>query len=54
MKTLAFIFGLCILAVGILGVIAPANLVWLAQRFASPAPFYVLAAVRIAFGLVRP
>ena len=52
MKNLAFIFGLCILAVGLMGVIAPASLVWLAQRFASPAPFYVLAAVRLAFGLV--
>lgn len=52
MKRLAFVFGLCILAVGIMGVIAPASVVWLAERFASPAPFYVLGAVRITFGLV--
>ena len=52
MRLLALVFGICILAVGIVGVIVPASLVWLAERFASPAPFYVLAAVRITFGLV--
>lgn len=52
MKTLAFMFGLCISAVGAVGVLAPSGLVWLAQHFSSSSEFYVLAMVRIAFGLV--
>ena len=51
MKTLAFVFGLSITAVAVVGILVPASLVWLAQRFATPAP-YGLAAVRIAFGLL--
>jgi hypothetical protein len=52
MKTLAFVFGLCITAVAVVGILVPASLVWLAQRFATPGAFYGLAAVRIAFGLL--
>jgi hypothetical protein len=48
-KTLAFVFGLCISAVGIL---APSSLVWLAQHFVTSGAFYVIATVRIAFGLI--
>jgi hypothetical protein len=51
-KTLAFVFGLCISAVGAVGIFAPSGLVWLAQLFVTPGPFYVIAAVRIAFGLI--
>jgi hypothetical protein len=51
-KTVAFVFGLCIGAVGAVGILAPSGLVWLAQLFVTPGPFYVIAAVRIAFGLI--
>ena len=52
MKTLAFVFGLCISAVGAVGILAPSGLVWLAQHFVTPGAFYVIATVRIAFGLI--
>ncbi len=52
MKTVAFVCGLCIGAVGVVGILAPSGLVWLAQQFATPGTFYVLATVRIAFGLL--
>ncbi len=52
MKTLAFVFGLCILAVGTGGIIAPAVFVWIAKHFVTSGAFYVLATVRVAFGLV--
>jgi hypothetical protein len=51
-KTLAFVFGLCISAVGAVGIIAPSGLVWLAQQFNTSGAFYLLATVRITFGLV--
>jgi len=51
-KTLAFVFGLCISAVGAIGIFAPSGLVWLAQHFVTSGAFYVIAAVRIAFGLI--
>ena len=52
MKTLAFVFGLCISAVGAVGILAPSSLVWLAQHFVTSGAFYVIATVRIAFGLI--
>ncbi|MDQ3584071.1 MAG: hypothetical protein M3495_21855 [Pseudomonadota bacterium] len=52
MKTLAFVFGLCISAVGAVGILAPSGLVWLAQHFVTPGAFYVVATVRITFGLI--
>jgi hypothetical protein len=51
-KTLAFVFGLCILAVGAVGVLAPSGLVWIAHHFVTAGAFYLVAAVRVAFGLV--
>jgi hypothetical protein len=51
-KALAFVFGLCILAVGAVGIVVPSSLVWIAQHFVTSGPFYVIAAVRVAFGLV--
>jgi len=51
-KTLAFVFGLCISAVGAVGILAPSGLVWLAQHFATSGAFYVIATLRIAFGLI--
>jgi uncharacterized membrane protein len=51
-KTLAFVFGLCIIAVGAVGILAPPGLVWIARHSVTSGAFYVLAAVRVAFGLV--
>ena len=52
MKTLAFVIGLLICAVGAAGIIAPSGLVWIAEHFVSSGAFYVIAAVRVAFGLI--
>ena len=52
MKTVAFVFGICIAAYGTFGIIFPSGLVWLAQQFVSSEAFYVAAAVRIFFGLI--
>ncbi len=52
LKTLAFVFGLCIIAFGAVGILAPSGLVWIAQHFVTSGAFYVAAAVRVAFGLV--
>jgi hypothetical protein len=51
-KIVAFLFGLCISAVGAVGILAPSGFVWLAQYFVTSGPFYVIAAIRIAFGLI--
>jgi hypothetical protein len=51
-KLVAFVVGLCIAAVGAVGIVAPSSLVWLAQHFMTSGPFYVIAAVRIVFGLI--
>jgi hypothetical protein len=52
MKNLAFIFALFILSIGTVGIFVPSVLVWLTQQFVTSAAFYVLAVVRVAFGLV--
>jgi hypothetical protein len=51
-KTLAFVVGLLILAVGVIGIVVPSVLVWIAGRFESPLAWYALAVVRILFGLL--
>jgi hypothetical protein len=51
-KTLAFAFGLCIAAVGAVGIVVLARLVWIAQYFVTSGAFVALAAVRIALGLI--
>jgi uncharacterized membrane protein YidH (DUF202 family) len=53
-KTLAFVFSLCISSVGAVGILVPSGLVWLAQRFVTSGAFgfYVISTVRIAFGLI--
>ena len=51
-KNLAFVFALLILAVGAVGVLAPSGLVWAAQYAVTTGAFYVIGAVRVAFGLV--
>ena len=52
MKTLAFVCGVCISAVGVIGIVVPASLVWIAEHFTTSRSFYALAAVRVAFGLI--
>ncbi len=52
MKTLAFVIGLLIGAVGVVGIIAPSGLVWIAEHSVTSGAFYVIATVRVAFGLI--
>ncbi|MDR3406736.1 MAG: hypothetical protein P4L99_29895 [Chthoniobacter sp.] len=52
MKTVAFVFGLCIGAFGAFGLLFPSGPDWLARQFVTPGAFYALAAVRITFGLI--
>jgi len=52
MKTIAFLFALCIAAVGVLGLVSPELLGAIGARFVVPGAFYALATVRIAFGAV--
>ena len=51
-KNLAFVVGLCIVTVGGVGILAPSGLVWIAQYTVTSGAFYLIAAVRVAFGLV--
>jgi hypothetical protein len=51
-KNLAFVFGLFIVTVGGVGILAPFGLVWIAQHSVSSGAFYLIATVRVAFGLV--
>ena len=52
MKTLAFVIGLCVATFGVVGLFAPSGPLWIAHHWVTPNAFYVIAAVRIAFGLV--
>ena len=52
MKNLAFVVGLCIVTVGGVGILAPSSLVWIAQRSVSSGVFYLIATVRVGFGIV--
>ncbi len=51
-KNVVFVVALLILAGGALGVFVPAGLVWVAEHFVTSGAFYVIAAVRVALGLV--
>jgi hypothetical protein len=51
-KNLAFVVALLILAVGAVGILVPSDLVWIAQHSVTSGAFYVIATVRVAFGLV--
>lgn len=54
LRTLAFVFGLCISAVGATAMLVPSGLVWLAQEFVATGAFgfYVIASIRMAFGFI--
>ena len=51
MKNLAFVFGLFIVTVGGVGILAPSGLVWIARHSVSSGAFYLIATVRVAFRL---
>jgi len=51
-KTLAFAIGLCILAVGVIGMVAPSTLVAISHQFTTAAAWLALGVVRIAVGLL--
>jgi hypothetical protein len=53
-KTLAFVIGLFIAAIGAGGIVAPSALVWIGQPFTTPVAWhwYVLAGIRVAFGVL--
>ena len=50
MKATAFVIGLVIAAVGAIGVAAPSVLVWISQRFGTPAEWYAIGVIRVAIG----
>ena len=52
MKTLAFGVALVIMVVGIVGILLPSGLLWIAQHSLTSGAFYVIATVRTAFGVV--
>jgi hypothetical protein len=51
-KNLAFVLALLILAIGAVGLLVPSSLVWIAHHTVTSSAFYVIATVRVAFGLV--
>jgi hypothetical protein len=51
-KSLAFVIGLCIVAVGAIGIVAPSALIWFAERFSAPVDWYAVSAFRAAFGVL--
>ena len=52
MKTTALVVGICIGLAGILSIIAPSEIAWVAEQVVTPRVFYVVAVVRVAFGLI--
>jgi hypothetical protein len=52
MKNLAFVFGICIATFGVVGILSPSGLIWVAQHSVTSGVFYLIATVRVAFGLV--
>jgi len=51
-RRLALGVALVIMAVGAVGVVVPSGLAWIAQHSLTSGAFYVIAAARVAFGLV--
>jgi hypothetical protein len=51
-KTLAFVISFCIMAVGAAGILAPSGLVWVARHSITPVDLYVIAGVRVSFGVL--
>jgi hypothetical protein len=51
-KNLAFVAALLILAFGVGGIVEPSRFVWIAQHSVTSGAFYIIAATRVAFGLI--
>ena len=51
MKSLAFVVALVLLAMGVAGLVAPSSLAWVGRHSVTPGAFYLIAAVRIIFGV---
>jgi hypothetical protein len=51
-KTLAFVIGLLILTVGVIGMVVPSALQWIAGRLESPRAWYALAVIRVLLGVL--
>jgi archaellum biogenesis protein FlaJ (TadC family) len=51
MKSLAFVVALALLAIGVAGLVVPSSLAWVGRHSVTPAAFYLIAAVRIIFGV---
>jgi hypothetical protein len=51
-KTVAFVIGLGIAAVGAGGILAPSAFIWIAHRADAPVNLYVITAIRVAFGVL--
>jgi hypothetical protein len=51
-RDVAFGIGLIIAGIGVIGIAAPADAVWLAGHFVTPTPLRFVAAFRVAFGLL--
>ena len=52
MKTAALVPALMILAIGLVSIVAPSCLVWIARQTLSPRAFCVIGTLRVAYGLV--
>ena len=52
MKNVAFVVALLILVAGAVGFLVPSGLVWIARHSVTSGAFYIIATVRVAFGLV--
>jgi hypothetical protein len=51
-KTVAFVIGLCIVAVGAVGILAPSAFIWIAHHADAPVDLYIISAFRFAFGVL--
>jgi len=52
MKTAAFGVALIIMAFGTVGIFVPSGLAWIAQHAVTSSVFYVIATIRVGFGLI--
>jgi hypothetical protein len=51
-KVLAFVIGLLMMMVGVIGIVTPSVMVSVAQNFGSPPEWYAIGIVRIALGVL--
>lgn len=51
MKHLAFVIALVLFAMGVAGLVVPSSLLWIGRHSLAPGAFYLIAAIRIVFGV---